>query len=137
MLFVKLDKKDLTDKFVEDLHLTIFGYSKSAKEFKIDGGYAAQREDGSLFGYVLYKELSNCEIELMYGGVEKELRGFSTLKIYRKFLDILFEKYSSVLTSVWNKNFSMLKIYMSLEFEVIGTRFLDNNKLLLVLNRKR
>ena len=137
MQFVRISKENLTDKFLEDLHLTIFGYRKSAKDFRIDGGYAAEKDDGTLFGYLLYKELSDSEVELMYGGIERDMRGFSTFKVYKQFLDLMFEKYSSIVTSVWNKNFPMLKIYLGLEFEVVGTKLLENNSLLLILNKRK
>lgn len=137
MEFVRIQKESLTDKFLEDLHVTIFGYHKPAKDFRIDGGYAAQKDDGTLFGYTLYKELSDTEVEMMYGGVDQNLRGFSTFKVYKQFLDIMFEKYSSITTSVWNKNFPMLKIYMGLEFEIVGTKLSDSNELFLTLTKRR
>ena len=137
MIFVGMTKEDLTPKFVEDLHLTIFGTVKSSKDFRYDGGYAAQKEDGSLFGYLLFKELSDTEVELMYGGVEKDLRGFATLKVYKRFLNLMFEKYTSIVTSVWNKNLPMIKIYLALGFEIVGTKILENNNLLLIFNKRR
>jgi hypothetical protein len=139
MIISKVAKEQLTDQFLESLHKATFDYSKEAKDFKIDGGYIGHLDDGTFVGYVLYKELSDTEVELMYGGADKSFRGFSTLKNHMKFIDFMMEKYESIMTSVWNKNHPMLKIYMALEFDVIGTKLsTDGNKnVFVILNRKR
>jgi hypothetical protein len=81
--------------------------------------------------------MSKSKIELVYGGVTREDRGFKTLKTYRKFLSILFEKYLIIETLVMNTNYKMLKMYMALGFNIIGTKLLNKNGRILVVLEKQ
>lgn len=137
MEIMEVPKEFFTEDFLENLHSTIFDFYKAGDDFRFDGGYVARQSDGSIFGYVLYKETSKTEIELTYGGVDRAYRGFKTLGIHARFINLLLSKYSLINTMVWNKNFKMLKLYMTLNFEVVGTKLSSNNELFVILNKRR
>lgn len=135
MEFSHCHRQMLSEDFLQNLHSSTFDYRVDGDDFRVDGAFFA-KEDEELFGYVLYKELSNKKIDLVYGGVSKNDRGFKTLKTYRNFLALLSEKYDWAETLVVNTNYRMLKLYMALGFDIVGTKLLyKNNKVLVVLEK--
>lgn len=135
MEYLHSDKELLTEDFLRNLHASTFDYIVEGDDFRVDGAFFAKEND-DLFGYILYRELSSKKVELVYGGVAIKDRGFKTLKAYRQFLLLLSEKYSHVETLVVNTNYKMLKMYMALGFNVIGTKLqYKKNKVLVVLEK--
>jgi len=132
---VSIPKDFFTEKFLENLHSTIFDFHKSGDEFRIDGGYIAKEEDGNISGYVLYREVSKNVIDLAYGGADKSYRGFKTLDNLSKFISQMLESYELITTMVWNKNTKMLKIYMSLEFDIVGTKLSKTGDMFVILEK--
>jgi hypothetical protein len=137
MKFLHADKELLNKDFLKNLHGATFDYDIEGDDFRVDGGFFAEEEEGKIFGYILYREMSKSKIELVYGGVTREDREFKTLKTYRKFLSILFEKYLIIETLVMNTNYKMLKMYMALGFNIIGTKLLNKNGRILVVLEKQ
>lgn len=137
MQYVHATKDLLTPDFLHNLHISTFNFNVDGDEFRIDGAFFAKEQNDDLYGYVLYKELSKSKIELVYGGVTKEERGYKTLAAYRNFLDLLFKQYSYVETSVVNTNHRMLKLYMALGFNIIGTKITHKlHRVLVVLAKE-
>lgn len=136
MEYKKAEKELLDESFLKNLHSSTFDFIVDGDDFRIDGGYFAQEGD-SLFGYILYRELSKSNIELVYGGVDRSMRGFKTVKALSEFLEMLGEKYSKITTMVLSKNHKMLKIYMALGFDIVGTKLSNDNHILVILNKKR
>lgn len=135
MEYVHSNKELLTEDFLKNLHASTFDYIVEGNDFRIDGAFFAKEEE-DLFAYILYKELSSKKIELVYGGVSIKDRGFKTLKTYRQFLELLSKQYIYIETSVVNTNYKMLKMYMALGFNIIGTKLSHkNNKVLVVLEK--
>lgn len=132
---IHLEKDQLDEGFLENLHSTTFDYFKSGDDFRVDGGYLAQEKDGEISGYVIYRVISKKVIDLAYGGAAPEHRGFRTLKNLSKFIKLLLSSYDLVTTMVWNKNTKMLKIYMVLGFDIVGTKLSKNGQLYVLLEK--
>ena len=130
-----IPKEELSEEFLENLHSTTFDFHKSGDDFRIDGGYLSKEEDGSISGYVLYREISKSVIDLAYGAADKSNRGFLSLKNLAHFINLMFDKYEVVTTMVWNKNYKMLKMYMALGFDVVGTKLSHTGDLFVLLEK--
>jgi ribosomal protein S18 acetylase RimI-like enzyme len=136
MEYLFASKEQLDKDFMQNLHTSSFDYFVDADSFRVDAGYIAKDQE-QFFGYVLYRELSSDCVELVYGAVDRNLRGFKTFKTLYQFIKILFEKYSSITTMVWNKNHKMLKLYMALGFNITGIKMSPKNDLFVILNKER
>lgn len=130
-----ITKDQLTPTFMEHLHSTTFDYFKPGEDFRVDGGYVAKEEDGSLSGYVLYREISKNAIDLAYGAVEKSHRGFKSLKNLNHFIELMSDRYEVITTMVLNKNYKMLKMYMALKFDVVGIKLSSKGGLFVLLEK--
>lgn len=130
-----ITKDQLDANFMENLHSTTFDYFKPGEDFRVDGGYVAKEEDGSLSGFVLYREISKSVIDLAYGAAERSHRGFKSLKNLKHFIELMFNQYEVITTMVWNKNYKMLKMYMALGFDVVGTKMSHNGGLIVLLEK--
>jgi hypothetical protein len=133
---VHIKKEQLDASFLENLHSTTFDFYKSGDDFRVDGGYAVQEQDGNLSGYVLYREISNKVIDLAYGASDKDYKGFRSVKNLNYFIELMFQKYEVITTMVWNKNYKMLKIYMALGFDVVGTKLSHKGGLFVLLEKE-
>jgi hypothetical protein len=134
---IPIEKDQLDEAFLQNLHSTTFDYFKPGDDFKLDGGYLAQEKDGEISGYVVYRVISKKVIDLAYGGAAPEHRGFKTLKNLSKFIKSLLSSYDLVTTMVWNKNTKMLKIYMVLGFDIVGTKVSKNGSIYVLLEKGR
>lgn len=130
-----IPKEQLDASFLENLHSTTFDFYKSGEDFRVDGGYLSKEENGSISGYVLYREVSKSVIDLAYGAADKSNRGFLSLKNLHQFIELLFTHYEVVTTMVWNKNYKMLKMYMALGFDVVGTKLSHTGSLFVLLQK--
>jgi hypothetical protein len=135
MEYFHAPKEMLTEDFLKNLHAATFNYKVDGDDFRIDGAFFAKEKE-TLFGYILYKELNKSEVELLYGGVTEVDRGYKTLKTYRNFLELLFKKYDYIETYVVNTNYKMLKLYMALEFNIVGVKQSKYSKTLVALSKK-
>lgn len=136
MEFLHATKEQLDNKFLENLHSSSFDFFVDADNFRIDAGYLA-KENETLFGYALYRELSSDSVELVYGAVDRNLRGFKTFKTLYQFIQILLAKYSSISTMVWNNNHKMLKLYIALGFNIVGIKMSSKSELFVILNKEK
>lgn len=132
-----IPKEKLDPKFMQDLHSTTFDFFKSGEDFRVDGGYIAEESDGTISGYVLYRELSNSVIDLAYGAADKSMRGFLSVKNLAHFTELMFDKYETIATMVWNKNYKMLKIYMSFGFDIVGIKHSRNGDLFVLIEKTK
>lgn len=130
-----LQKDQLDASFLQNLHSTTFDFYKSGEDFRVDGGYISKEEDGSISGYVLYREISKGVIDLAYGAADQEHRGFKSLKNLNHFIELMFTQYEVITTMVWNKNYKMLKMYMALGFDVVGTKLSHTGGLFVLLEK--
>lgn len=130
-----IQKDQLDASFLENLHSTTFDFYKSGEDFRVDGGYLSKEDDGAISGYVLYREISKGVIDLAYGAADKSHRGFLSLKNLHQFIELLFTHYEVVTTMVWNKNYKMLKMYMALGFDVVGTKLSHTGSLFVLLQK--
>ena len=134
---IHIEKEKLDEDFLQNLHSTTFDYFKPGDDFRVDGGYLAQEKDGEISGYVIYRVISKKVIDLAYGGVSPQHRGFKTLKNLSKFINTLLSSYDLITTMVLNKNTKMLKIYMVLGFDIVGTKLSKTGQLYVLLEKGR
>lgn len=132
-----ISKEQLDPQFLQNLHCTTFDFHKDGEDFRVDGGYIAEETDGNISGYVLYREVSRSIIDLAYGAADKSKRGFLSVKNLAHFIELMFSKYNTITTMVWNKNHKMLKIYMALEFEIVGTKYSRNGDIFVLIEKTK
>lgn len=134
---VQITKAQMDDKFLEDLHKSIFDHSIPAYYFRYDLCLIAKNEQGELMSYALLRELSSESVELAWGGASKEHRGYSSKMAMEKFTEICLEHYNSVVFQTWNQNHRMIRLGLALEYSIIGTRVTDDNNLMVIFNKRR
>ena len=132
-----LTKEQLNGKFLEDLHKSIFDSELPSDFFRYDGCLVAQNAENDIVTYALIREISSETVELAWGGTSKEHRGIATKIAMDHFTQECLRYYSSVMYQTWNKNIPMIKLGLSLDYIIVGSRIADNGDLFLILNRKR
>lgn len=137
MIVVKINKEDLSDKFLEDLHYSVFDYQLPASYFRYDLCMVVKNDEGELVTYALIKELTSDTVELAWGGTSKEFRGIPTFKATNLIIEECFKHYENVSFQTWNKNHSMIKVGLSLGFDIIGIRQSQEANVFLLFNKKR
>jgi hypothetical protein len=134
---VQVPKEQMDEKFLEDLHKSIFDHSLPAYYFRYDLCLIAKNEQGELVTYALLRELSSDSVELAWGGTSKEHRGYSSKMAMEKFTEKCLEFYGSVVFQTWNQNHRMIRLGLALGYSIIGTRITDDNDLMVIFTKRR
>jgi hypothetical protein len=138
MLKVVQVSKDLMDnKFLEDLHTSIFDEKLPSDYFRYDTCLIAKNENDDLVSYALVREVSSEMVELAWGGTSKEYRGMASKVAMELFTNECLAHYPSVMFQTWNKNIKMLRLGLVHGYIVNGTRIANNNELFLILTKRR
>jgi len=61
-------------------------------------------------------------IYMQVGGIKKESRGFKSLEIFRKTVDMIHEDFDNIICRVHNRNFTALKLMLAIKMIIIGVR---------------
>jgi len=134
---VQVPKEQMDDKFLGDLHSSIFDHALPGYYFRYDLCMIAKNEQGELVTYALVREISSDSVELAWGGTSKEHRGFASKVAMEKFTEKCLEVYGSVVFQTWNKNLKMIRLGLGLGFTIIGTRVTDDNDLMVIFSKRR
>ena len=111
-------------RFSEMAHIAVFDKDKPKELERIDYAILVvdEKEDCPI-GYVTCKELDGDTVYWQYGGFFKDFqKSIKVVHSIKKVRDWCFERYKTIATRVENTNFPMLKIYMSLQFRIVGLR---------------
>lgn len=134
---VQIPRNQMSNEFLENLHLSVFKGHLPAEYFRFDGCMVTKNKEENLVSYALYREISSETVELAWGGTTDEKRGFASKTSLEMFTNECLKHYENVTYQTHNKNIPMLKLGLALDFIVVGCRVVANNELFLILNRKR
>lgn len=134
---VQVPKEQMDEKFLADLHKSIFDHALPGYYFRYDLCMIAKNEKGDLVTYALVREMSCESVELAWGGTSKEHRGFASKVAMEKITEKCLEVYESVVFQTWNNNLKMIRLGLGLGFTIIGTRVTDHNELMVLFSKRR
>lgn len=137
MEIVQVPKEQMDEKFLADLHKSIFDHALPGGYFRFDICMIAKNDNGDLVSYALARELNSNTVELAWGGTSKEFRGISSKMAMEKFTEKCLEVYDSVVFQTWNKNDKMIRLGLRFGFIIVGTRVTDDNDLMVIFSKRR
>ncbi|NDC25486.1 MAG: hypothetical protein EBZ49_15350 [Proteobacteria bacterium] len=130
-------KDQITSKFLEDLHESIFNERLPSDYFKYDSCLVAQNDEDNIVSYALIREQNSELIELAWGGTCKEQRGVNSKVAMQMFTDECLKYYPAVMFQTWNKNIPMIRLGLLNGYIITGTRLSLLNEMFLIFTKKR
>lgn len=113
-------------KYANDAYYVIFNQESDYKTYKSDNYLVALDDNDEFMGFVGYYEISPKHVYLTAGGIVPKFRGALSLKYFESMLSLL-NKYDIIEAKVRNINYAMLRLYLKLQFNIIGTTTYNNN----------
>jgi hypothetical protein len=130
----KVERADFSG-VISDTHKAVFGVELPDSFFRYDYALATTEGDNPL-SYCLVKEQDEDSCEMTYGGTVSSARGLQSIKSFRLFVGFTLDHYKRVHIQVENKNFPMLKLALSEEFLVSGTRLAQDGRMFLLMTKE-
>lgn len=117
-------------------HAAVFGDFLPPDFFRFDYALVTFKEDSEPVSYTLIHELSSEDVEMTYGGTIDEARGVSSKTSFRLFIGRIKEMgYKNAFMQVQNINTKMLRLALSEEFIICGTRLNKQGKTFVLLTK--
>jgi hypothetical protein len=121
-MFKKLQKSEVPKELLDYFMLSCFGGTQGEDYYRYDFMYAFHDEESMPSSFVLAQEYAKDYIWLPFGGTIPSARGFTSVKNFHEMIEDLSHTYKHIGAQVRNDNYPMLKMYLAMKFEVIGTR---------------
>lgn len=121
-MFKKLQKSEVPAELLNYFMISCFGDTQGEDYYRYDFMYAFHDEDSKPSSFVLAREYAKDYIYLPFGGTIKGERGFTSVKNFHEMIEDLSHTYKYIGAHVRNDNYPMLKMYLAMKFEIIGTR---------------
>ncbi len=134
MICYKVEKEDFSG-VITDTHKAVFGVALPDSFFRYDYALVTTSNDLPI-SYCLVKEQDEDSCEMTYGGTVPSARGLQSIKSFRSFVGFTLDHYKRVHIQVENKNFPMLKLALSEEFLVSGTRLAQDGRMFLLMTKE-
>lgn len=134
---VQIQKEQIDKKFLEDLHLSVFGESLPGEYFRFDLCLIAKNDNEDIVSYALVREINSETVELAWGGTSKEMRGIASKIAMDMFTEACLKYYPFVMFQTWNKNIPMIRLGLLNGYLITGLRTANNGDLYIIFTKGR
>lgn len=121
-MILKVYRSTDSDEILKSFMRGCFKMDVDPTDYRYDYLYCSHDVEGQPESFTTIQEDHSNTAILRFGGSFKENRGYTTLKNFHEMMADLGQNYKYLVASVWNENYSMLKILLAYKFCIVGTR---------------
>ncbi|RQW92651.1 MAG: hypothetical protein EHM79_00410 [Geobacter sp.] len=94
-------------------------------------------EDNKVVGFMSGYNHNAYTVYIQYAGATEQFRGYKVLNFFKEAIEFIHREYEFIMIWIRNDNIPALKIALSNNFRIIGTRMATDRNLYIELLRRR